>query len=51
MACLVARWLRALDSSSGASDHWSVGLSPGSGTTCVAEQDTLPFLHCPSDGT
>ncbi len=42
--------LEALDSSSGVYDQQSVGLSPGRGT-CLLEQDILPSLLCPFDGT
>ena len=42
--------LRAPDSSSGVSKQQSVGSSLGH-CTCVFEQDTLPQLLCPSDGT
>ena len=46
----MAQQLRAPNSSSGVSDQQSVGSSPGCGT-CVLEQDDLPYLQCPSDGT
>ena len=45
---VVAEWLRA--PRSGVSDRQSVGSSPGL-DTCVLEQDALPLLPCPSDGT
>ena len=36
----MAEWFRASNSSSGGSDHWSVGSNP-SHDTCALEQDTL----------
>ncbi len=43
----MVEWFKA---SSGVSDQQSVGSSPGRGT-CVIEQDTLPLLLRPLDGT
>ncbi len=47
----VVERLRALNSSFGVSDQQSVGSSPPSCGICLPEQDTLPWLLCPSDGT
>ena len=46
---VVDEQFRASNSSSGVSDHQSVGSSPCRGVG-VREQDILPLLLCPSDG-
>ncbi len=50
VVCCVAGRLKASNLISSVSDKQSVGSCP-SGGTCVLEQDTLPQLLCPSDGT
>ncbi len=40
--CVVAEWLRALDSSSGVPDQQRVGSSPGLYTCFLIKQDNLP---------